>query len=50
MDVCTDDAPEMLGSRSGFVVRIKQRSVNTVGTHCVIFRGSCLEDFTYYNE
>ena len=50
MDVCKDVAPEMLGLRSGFVVSIKQRSPNTVGTHCVIFRGSCVEDFTYYNE
>ena len=28
----------MLGSRSGFIVRIEQRSPNAVGTHCVIHR------------
>ena len=28
VDVCPNGAPEMLGSRSGFVSRIKQRSPN----------------------
>ena len=31
-------APEMLRSRNGFVARIKKRTLNTVGTHCVIHR------------
>ena len=34
--VCMDGAPTMLGSRSGFIARIKQKSPNAVGTHCVI--------------
>ena len=36
--ICTDGAPTILGSRSGFVTRIKQKSPNAVGTHCVIYR------------
>ena len=36
--VCTDGAPAMLGSQSGFVTRIKDKSPNAVGTHCVIHR------------
>ena len=36
--VCTDGAPAMLGSRSGFVTKIKQKSPSAVGTHCVIHR------------
>ena len=36
--VCMDGAPTMLGSRSGFIARIKQKSPNAVGTHCVIHR------------
>ena len=36
--VCTDEAPAMLGSRSGFVTKIKQKSPSAVGTHCVIHR------------
>ena len=36
--VCTDRAPAMLGSRSGFVTKIKQKSPSAVGTHCVIHR------------
>ena len=31
-----DGAPTMLGSRSGFIAKIKQKSPNAVGTHCVI--------------
>ncbi|XP_076799889.1 protein FAM200C-like [Clavelina lepadiformis] len=36
--VCTDGAPAMLGSRSGFIARMKQKSPNAVGCHCVIHR------------
>nr|XP_039258064.1 protein ZBED8-like [Styela clava] len=36
--ICTDGAPAMLGSRSGFVSRMKQRSPIAIGTHCVIHR------------
>ena len=36
--ICADGAPTMFGSRSGFVTRIKQKSPNAVGTHCVIHR------------
>ena len=36
--ICTDGAPTMLGSQSGFIARIKQKSPNAVGTHCVIHR------------
>ena len=36
--VCMDGAPTMLGSRSGFIARIKQKSPNAVGTHCVVHR------------
>ncbi|XP_077975251.1 protein FAM200C-like [Styela clava] len=36
--ICTNVAPAMLGSRSGFVSRMKQRSPNAIGTHCVIHR------------
>nr|XP_039272720.1 protein ZBED8-like [Styela clava] len=36
--ICTDGAPAMLGSRSGFISRMKQRSPNAIGTHCVIHR------------
>ena len=36
--VCTDGAPAMLGSRSEFVTKIKQKSPSVVETHCVIHR------------
>ena len=36
--ICTDGAPTMLGSQSGFIARIQQKSPNAVGTHCVIHR------------
>ena len=36
--VCTDGAPAMLGSRSGFVTKIKQKCPSALGTHCVIHR------------
>ena len=33
-----DGAPAMLGCRSGFISRIKQKNPDVVGTHCVIHR------------
>ena len=36
VDVCTDGARAMLGCRSGFVARIKQKNLDVVGTHCII--------------
>ena len=36
--VCTDGAPAMLGCRSGFITRVKQKNSDAVGTHCVIHR------------
>ena len=36
--VCTDGAPAMIGSRRGFISRIKQKSPNAIGSHCVIHR------------
>ena len=36
--VCTDGAPAMLGCRSGFITRVKQKNPDVVGTHCVIHR------------
>ena len=36
--VCTDGAPAMLGSRSGFITQVKQRNPKVVGTHCMIHR------------
>ena len=38
ISICIDGAPTMLGSQSGFVTRIKQKSPNASGTHCVIQR------------
>ena len=40
--VCTDIAPVMLGYRSGFVAKIKQKNPDVVGTHCVIHREAFL--------
>ena len=34
--VCTDGTPAMLGCRSGFIARIKEKNPDVVGTHCVI--------------
>ena len=34
--VCTDGTPAMLGCRSGFIARLKQKNPDVVGTHCVI--------------
>ena len=36
--VYTDSAPEMVGPRSGYVVRINRESPNAVGSHCAIHR------------
>ena len=36
--VCTNGAPAMLGCRSGFISKIKQKNPDAVGTHCVIHR------------
>src|SRR5258705_4214249 len=36
--VCTDGAPAMLGSRSGFLKLTKEQNPDIIGTHCVIHR------------
>ncbi|KAL4104213.1 hypothetical protein QTP88_019522 [Uroleucon formosanum] len=36
--VCTDGAPAMLGSRSGFVSLAKNKNPSIIGSHCVIHR------------
>ncbi|XP_045121815.1 zinc finger BED domain-containing protein 5-like [Portunus trituberculatus] len=36
--VCTDGAPAMIGSRSGFVKLVKEKNPAVTGTHCVIHR------------
>nr|XP_039257154.1 protein ZBED8-like [Styela clava] len=36
--VCTDGAPAMIGSRSEFIARIKQKNSDVIGSHCVIHR------------
>ncbi|XP_063872067.1 LOW QUALITY PROTEIN: protein FAM200C-like [Scylla paramamosain] len=38
--VCTDGAPSMIGSRSGFVKLVKEKNPAVTGTHCVIHRQS----------
>lgn len=35
---CTDGAPAMMGTRSGFQVHVKNRSPNIKYTHCMIYR------------
>jgi hypothetical protein len=35
---CTDGAPAMLGSRSGFQTLVKKESPNVKGTHCMLHR------------
>src|SRR5215469_5564523 len=35
---CTDDAPSMLGSRSGLASLVKQKNSSILTTHCVIHR------------
>ena len=36
--VCTDRAPSMLGSHSGFQVRVKQVVSGVITNHCMIHR------------
>lgn len=36
--VCTDIALAILGSRNGFIAKIKQEGLNTIGSHCMIHR------------
>ena len=36
--VCTDGAPEMLGSKSGFQMAVKEKSPLVKGVHCMIHR------------
>ena len=36
--ICTDGAPAMLGSRSGFQRPVKNRSQQVTGIHCMIHR------------
>lgn len=36
--VCTDGAPAMIGLRSGFVKRVKEKNPSVIGTHCIIHR------------
>ena len=36
--VCSDGAPAMLGSRSGFQMLVKDKSPEVTGIHCVIHR------------
>ena len=36
--ICTDGAPAMLGSRSGFQKLVKDRSPQVTGIHCMIHR------------
>ena len=36
--VCTDGAPAMMGSRSGFTALVKQKNPKIRGTHCLLHR------------
>lgn len=36
--VCTDGAPAMLGTKSGFVALVKRKNPDVQGTHCMIHR------------
>ncbi|KAF2348029.1 protein of unknown function DUF4371 [Trinorchestia longiramus] len=38
--VCTDGAPSMIGSRSGFMKLVKEKNPAVTGSHCVIHRQS----------
>ncbi|KAI6658232.1 Zinc finger protein [Oopsacas minuta] len=38
VEVCSDGAPAMLGSRSGFISLVKHKNPNVLGTHCFIHR------------
>lgn len=43
---CTDGAPAMLGSRSGFVTRVIQKAPNALPHHCMIHRQACIKNAT----
>ena len=36
--ICTDGAPAMLGSRSGFIKLAKEKNPAIIGYHCMIHR------------
>lgn len=36
--ICTDGAPSMMGSRSGFLKLAKSKNLNIIGSHCIIHR------------
>ncbi|KAG8234627.1 hypothetical protein J437_LFUL014203 [Ladona fulva] len=36
--VCTDEAPAMLGSRSGFQTKVKELAPQAKGMHCIVHR------------
>ena len=36
--MCTDGAPNMLGSRSGFLALVKRKNPAMAGIHCIIHR------------
>ena len=36
--VCTDGAPSMLGSKSGFATLVKKKNPDVITTHCLIHR------------
>ena len=36
--ICTDGAPAMLGSQSGFVTRVIQKASNAIPLNCLIHR------------
>jgi len=38
--ICTDGAPAMIGSRSGFQALVKHRAPAVKGVHCLIHRQS----------
>ncbi|KAF0748418.1 protein FAM200A-like, partial [Aphis craccivora] len=47
---CTDGAPAMMGSRSGFQVHVKNRSPNVKGSHCMIHRQALASKTTLEDE
>ena len=48
--VCTDDAPVMLGCRSEFIARIKQKNPDVIVTHYAIHREALASKTTCCNE
>ncbi|XP_068214344.1 protein FAM200C-like [Palaemon carinicauda] len=38
--VCTDGAPAMVGLRSGFITKVKEKNPSVISTHCIIHRES----------